>query len=293
MLWTIRLNIPTLALAVTLAFACLFPCSDDAVASVAGEVADAKAGTSISPAERKVLDELLGKGVVGATASAATIKKAEDWFPLAARATAFTTTYGRNKGIMHPCPASEGELFMPPGIGLGDITAPGLKDVYHALAFDNYSGAARLVREVKATTKMDKFIRDYLTIAIEVEADWQLECIEHVAAVGDLYTVSLLIDRTRGKFGDSLNKRLRPYEKRLTTISGAEIVAIGKAYLAACAAKDLAAVAAICTNHGDTVYAQAATQHLAATKAGKSAHPLQWFLTVDRYLARYEYLSPN
>ena len=98
MLWTIRLNIPTLALAVTLAFACLFPCSDDAVATVAGEVADAKAGTSISPAERKVLDELLGKGVVGATASAATIKKAEDWFPLAARATAFTTTYGRNKG---------------------------------------------------------------------------------------------------------------------------------------------------------------------------------------------------
>jgi hypothetical protein len=136
-------------------------------------------------------------------------------------------------------------------------------------------------------------VRDYLAIAVEVEADWQLECIAHVAATGDLYTVSLMIGQTRGKFGNSLDKRLRHYEKRLATRSGTQLIEVGRAYVAACEAKDQPAIAAIVKNHGDTVYARAATQHLEATKAGKLEHPLQWFLTADRYLARFEYLSPN
>lgn len=205
----------------------------------------------------------------------------------------YTSTYGRNKSIIHPCQASTGELFMPPGIGLGDITEPSLRDVYHALAFDNYVGAKQLLAVSKAKTKMDKFVRDYLSVAVEVEADWQLECLAHVAATGDLYTVSLMIERTRGKFGNSLDKRLRRFEKRLATRSGAQLVKVGQAYVAACAAKDHAAIDAIVKNHGDTVYARAAAQHLEANKAGKVEHPLQWFLTADRYLARFEYLSQN
>ncbi|MFT4513957.1 MAG: hypothetical protein ACI89X_002484 [Planctomycetota bacterium] len=205
----------------------------------------------------------------------------------------YTSTYGRDKNIIHPCPASTGELFMPPGIGLADITDPSLQDVYHALAFDNYVGAKQLLAASKAKTKMDKFVRNYLTVAVEVEAAWQLECITHVAATGDLYTVSLMIERTRGKFGDSLDKRLRRYEKRLATRSGKQLVKVGQAYVAACEAKDHKAIGAIVKNYGDTVYARAATQHLEATKAGNQEHPLQWFLSVDKYLARFEYLSPN
>ena len=205
----------------------------------------------------------------------------------------YTSTYGRNKGIIHPCQASTGELFMPPGIGLADITDPGLQDVYHALAFDNYVGAKQLLATTKAKTKMDKFVRDYLAVAVGVEADWQLECLEHVAAAGDLYTVSLMIGRTRGKFGNSLDKRLRRYEKQLATRSGRQLVEVGQAYVAACAAKDQTAIDAIVQNHGDTVYGRAATQHRQAHKAGKPEYPLQWFLSADRYLARFEYLSPN
>jgi len=205
----------------------------------------------------------------------------------------YTSTYGRNKQTIHPCQASTGELFMPPGIGLSDITDRSLQDVYHALLFENYAGARQLVREATAKTKMDKFVRHYLAAAIEVEADWQLECISHVGAAGDLYGVQLLIEKTRGKFANSLDKRLKRYEKRSLTKAGTELVAAGRAYAAASAAKDRAAIEAIVTHHPDTVYASAATQYLAATKDGKGAHPLSWFLTVDRYLARFEYLTPN
>jgi hypothetical protein len=205
----------------------------------------------------------------------------------------YTSTYGLNKAILHPCQASAGELFMPPGIGLAYITDADIQNAYHALQFDNYVGARALLMAAKPKSKMDKFIRSYLKIAIEVEADWQLSCIEHVAAVGDLYTVSLMLERARGKFGSSIDKRLRPYEKRLSTRSGKEIVAIGEDYLTACAAKDRAAIEAITAAHSETTYAQAAAQHLAEMKAGEAGHPLQWFLGRDKYLARYEYLSLN
>jgi hypothetical protein len=205
----------------------------------------------------------------------------------------YTSTYGRNKSIVHPCQASTGELFMPPGIGLGDITDKSLQDAYHALAFDNYLGAKQLLDEAKAKSKMDKFVRKYLAVAVEVEANWQLECITRVAATGDIYTVSQMIDRTRGKFGNSLDKRLRRFEKRLATNASTQLLKVGQAYATACAAKDNAAIDAIVKNHGDTVYARAAAQHQEAAKAGKPEHPLQWFLTIDRYLARFEYLSLN
>tara|TARA_R110002072_G_scaffold87129_2_gene196576 strand:- start:22366 stop:24048 length:1683 start_codon:yes stop_codon:yes gene_type:complete len=205
----------------------------------------------------------------------------------------YTSTYGRNKAIIHPCQASLGELFMPPGIALADITDPSLQDCYHALAFENYVGAKQLLGTARVKTKMDKFVRDYLTVAVAVEADWQLECLAHVAATGDLYTVSQMIARTRGKFGNSLDKRLRRFEKRLATTASTQLVAVGQAYVAACAAKDHSAIEAIVKQHGDTVYARAATQYLAAQKAGKPEHPLQWFLTSDRYLARFEYLSQD
>jgi hypothetical protein len=182
---------------------------------------------------------------------------------------------------------------MPPGIGLGDITDKSLQDAYHALAFDNYLGAKQLLDEAKAKSKMDKFVRKYLAVAVEVEADWQLECITRVAATGDIYTVSQMIGRTRGKFGNSLDKRLRRFEKRLATKANTQLLKVGQAYVTACAAKDNAAIDAIIKNHGDTVYARAATQHQEAAKAGKPEHPLQWFLTIDRYLARFEYLSHN
>ncbi len=157
--------------------------------------------------------------------------------------------------------------------------------------FENYVGARQLLREATAKTKLDKFVRDYFETAIDVEADWQLECISHVAEAGDLHVVQLLIERARGLFGDSLAKRLKPYEKRLATRAGEQLVAAGRAYAAACAAKDHAAIAAIVKDHAGTVYASAAQQYLADSKDGKAPHPRSWFLGVDRYLARFEYLT--
>jgi len=202
----------------------------------------------------------------------------------------YTSVYAGQKNLFHRCQASTGELFMPPGIELADITDPSLQDIYHALLFENYGGARQLVKEAKAQSKMDKFVRSYFAVAIEVEADWHVECITHFVEAGDLYAASRMIDRARSKFGDAIDKRLRPFEKRMKTNAGRAALAAGKAYAEACASNDKGAMRAVVAAHPKTVYAKAAQHYLGDTES-KHPTPLGWFLAADRYLARYEYLT--
>ncbi len=202
----------------------------------------------------------------------------------------YTSVYAGQKDLMHPCQASTGELFMPPGIGLEDVTDKSLQDIYHALLFENWGGALRAVKEAKATSKLDRFMRRWFAAAIEVEADWHLECAARFAAVGDLDAVAKMIGRTRDSFGDALDKRLRPLQRRLGTNAGAAALAAGRAYAAACAKKDDAALKAFAAEHARTVYAQAARHHLQNGGVGQG-HRLDWFLQQDRYLARFGYLT--
>jgi len=96
--WTLHLAPTSLIWILTAALGCLSPARGEAAATAPAETKEAKAEASFSPTDRKVLDELLGKGVLGAATTPATIEKAKDWFPLAARTAAFTVTYGKSKG---------------------------------------------------------------------------------------------------------------------------------------------------------------------------------------------------
>ncbi len=204
----------------------------------------------------------------------------------------YTSTYGKNGGKIHSCQASEGELFMPPGIGPSDIASKSLEGVYQTLLFENYVGAEQLLDEAKAKTAPDKFLRKYLAIAIDVEADWQIECLRRYATVGDLLAVEHRIATIRGMFGDSLDQRLRPFEKRLATRAAADVLAAGRDFEAACKSADQGAFEVVTTAHPETVYAQAA-QHYLAAEQDKHKEPRSWFLTVDPYLARFEFMNPR
>lgn len=202
----------------------------------------------------------------------------------------YTSVYAGQKNLFHRCQASTGELFLPPGFELDDITSTSLQDIYHALLFENYGGARELLKEAKTESKLDRFVRDYFAAAIRTEADWHVECLTHYMAVGDLYAVARMIERARGKFGNSLDKRLRSFEKRMATNAGRAALAAGEAFAQARKSKDPQALRAIVRDHPKTVYALAA-QHYFEHKDAKHPDPLGYFLEQDRYLARYEYLT--
>ena len=204
----------------------------------------------------------------------------------------YTSVYAGQKDLFHRCQASAGELFMPPGVELSELTAASVQDLYHAQVFENYGGALELVGSARPETKMDKFVRRYFEAALEVEADWHVACIEHYLAVGDLHAVAKRIERARGEFGDALDKRLRPFEKKFATRAGRAALAAGAAFAAAAAAGDERALRAVITEHPKTVYASAAQRYF-TSESGKRPDPYVWFFEADRYLARFEYATAH
>lgn len=228
----------------------------------------------------------------------------------------YTSVYAGKRDAVHACHATTGELFMPPGFELGDLVNQGLMDVHNELQVEDYARAKQLLGKVDATSKIDKLLVRYFKIVIEVEADWRLECMERIAAVGDLYGVQTRIAQAREKFGDSIDRRLAVFEKRMKSKAAIHALEAGRAYAEACSKHDQSEIRAVIQDYPRTVYAHAARQHLGLapvevgkSKAGKSKkgkdakakkgekgkgrHPLQWFLSVDPYLNRFEYLPPK
>jgi len=203
----------------------------------------------------------------------------------------YTSTYSRDEDATHSCQAIDGDLFMPPGFRQRDIYAASLIRVYNALLEGNYGAAQELLGEAKAKTKLDKFLRRYFKLAIEVEADWRIECSERMVAVGDLHSVESRLAEARALFGSSLDKRFKAHEKHLQSKVGSRLLQAGRAYALACAKRDRSAIEAIVKDYSGSPYASAAQQHLAATEGGQSSHPLKWFLSEDKYLNRFEYLA--
>ena len=94
------------------------------------------------------------------------------------------------------------------------------------------------------------------------------------------------------KFGDALDKRLRPFEKKFATRAGRAALAAGAAFAAAAAAGDERALRAVITEHPKTVYASAAQRYF-TSESGKRPDPYVWFFEADRYLARFEYATAH
>jgi len=202
----------------------------------------------------------------------------------------YTSVYAGQKDLLHRCQAADGELFMPPGLERGDLRAEALQDLYHAQLFENYGGALDLLAAARPKTKLGKFARRYFRVALQVEADWHVTCLEHYLGVGDLYAVQQRVARARGEFGDKLDKRLRPFEKRLSTRAGRAALAAGAAFAQAAGARDEAALRAVVSDHSETVYAKAA-HHYLTQDAAKRSDPWAWFFDADPYLARFEYAT--
>lgn len=204
----------------------------------------------------------------------------------------YTSVYAGQKDLLHRCQAGAGELFMPPGIELAELEAETLQDLYHAQVFENYGGALALVGTARPKTRMDKFARRYFEVALDVEADWHVACIERYLGVGDVLAAQRRIERARGEFGEALDKRLRPLEKKFATRAGRDALAAGAAFARACASGGDAALRAVAERHPKTAYARAA-RHLLARASGERGDPWSWFLEADRYLARFEFASAH
>ncbi|MBL7140356.1 MAG: hypothetical protein ISS74_05535 [Planctomycetes bacterium] len=224
------------------------------------------------------------------------------------RGEVYTSNYGTNKEWLHPCPVTEKELFMPPGITKDDIQTPELLEIYKSLQEENFAQAYTQIAATKVKADFDKMILRFFSAAVTAELDWFFEGVVAIDQVGDYYDVKLRLEGTRKKFtGIPLfDKRAATLDKHLSGKQMEKELEAGKAYrpIATAIIKDLRAnklnedaahrqLVDFAVQYPKTVCAEAALFHPPADKRGRggAVNPIAYFFNKNPSLAKYAYYT--
>jgi len=133
------------------------------------------------------------------------------------RGGAYTSNYRTDRGLMHPCAATLGELFMPPGIGRNEVRDSALKSIYNCLYTGDYGRARKLADAAKLTDDFDKMLLRFFSAAVTAELDWYHEGITVIAATGDVYETRRRLEWARKAFEgiESFEEKAKPMVERL------------------------------------------------------------------------------
>lgn len=129
----------------------------------------------------------------------------------------YTSNYRTDGGLMHPCAATLGELFMPPGIGRGDVKTSALNAIYNCLYTRDYGRAQKLIATTKLTDDFDTMLLKFFSAAVTAELDWYHEGIAAVEATGDVFETKRRLEWARKTFAgiESFEEKAAPMVEKL------------------------------------------------------------------------------
>jgi len=219
----------------------------------------------------------------------------------------YTSNYGTKKNLLHPCPATQNEFFMPPGITRADLKTPELLEIYKLLQDEKFAQASAKIAEAEVEGDFDKMILRFFSAAVTAELGWFFESVSAIYTVGDYYDVKLRLEGARGKFtGIKLfDKRAAMLDKLLAAKKMEKELEAGKAYrpIARAIVKDMRAkkldenaarkqLDDFAKQYPDTVCAEAAYFIPPdATGNTPTVNPIAYFFNKNTHLAKYAYYT--
>ena len=129
----------------------------------------------------------------------------------------YTSDYGMDNSLVHPCAATRGELFMPPGIGRADVKSPVLQPIYNCLYTGNFGRAYKLIGQAKLKDDFDKMLLRFFSTGVTAEMDWFFKGIDTIEATGDVYEVKRRLDNAIKAFGGipAFDEKVNPLVENL------------------------------------------------------------------------------
>lgn len=103
----------------------------------------------------------------------------------------FTAMYAKDNSLLHACPATTGELFMPPGISARDLKSSELRNVYKAFKARKFAKAHQVLEKAEPAKEFEKAMHRYFAARVEAEVAWALNGVERTLAAGDAYAASI------------------------------------------------------------------------------------------------------
>lgn len=205
----------------------------------------------------------------------------------------YTSIYYTKNELRHPCAATENELFMPPGWTDERITSQPLKQVYQAMQEDKFGKADELLPTKRERETQQEIIRRFFKVAIQMEADWAIECATKYIEAGDLYAAKLRLEQAKTDFAgaDRYISKFDVMLRKLESGRRAAELEAGQAYYALSSDKpDPDTMKKFIDEHPKSVYAKAGQYYLDDVDKRDA---FVYFWDQVRNLRKFEYHLPD
>ena len=201
----------------------------------------------------------------------------------------YTSVYRTNKAIRHPCAATEGELFLPPGFTGKRVRSEALKAIYGALKAGKFGKAHALMAAAREREPDQVVIQRFFAAAIKMEGDWLIECVNAIANAGDVCAAKDRLAKDRPAFDGNvaLERKLDRMALKFQTGRMAKEVTACEAYHKLAAGEPTREqLIEFAKQYRGTVAAKAA-QHNMQDTAERNA--LSFFFAQNPSLRKFEY----
>jgi len=144
----------------------------------------------------------------------------------------YTSQYGTDKQYIHPCPATEDEMWMPPGITGKDLRSSSVARVYRAIKSQAYGSALKAIEKVKSPTGVDAIAVRFFRVAIDVNIEQSVKEILATEQSGDVFYAKVLLNQAMAqcKGITSFEEKVAEVAERLTGEELRSEMRVGKSF---------------------------------------------------------------
>lgn len=207
---------------------------------------------------------------------------------------AYTSIYYTDDSMRHPCHATAGELFLPPGITRKHLTTQPVKTAYNAFKKNRFNQAHESLTSQRPGGGIDGAIHRYLLARVKAEVGWTLEGIERIALVGDVYEAQVRLEAASPQMRGiaAFDRAARKFEAGFAKKKMAAEIDAGRQYRKVCAlGYTVANLEKFIERYPDSVYADAARRTIELFGGKQRGYtPLMYFREKDAHINKWAYL---
>ena len=195
--------------------------------------------------------------------------------------------------MYHKSQATQGELFLPPGVEKSDIRSRLLRSAYTGFYKEQFNKAYDALAGEEPGEGFDGAIHRYLIARLDAEVQWAVTGIRRIAAAGDIAEAYVRFQKAQKSM-----KGVPAFETEAESLralfageSVEQEVKAGKIFRRICAEEYTEAnMKKLIETFPDTIYARAAQKCIDDKMPKKAAGPLTFFTDRDQDLNQWGYV---
>jgi hypothetical protein len=116
------------------------------------------------------------------------------------RGDVYTSQYAMDTKLSHPCPVTDQEVWMPPGISARDLREAAVQEAFTAMKTESYAQTNKMLGLAKAPTTADAIAVRFFNEEIAVRSRQAVARIQAIDSTGDHFSTKVALNECLAKF---------------------------------------------------------------------------------------------